>query len=57
MGKGLALEFKKRFPDMYEDYVVRCQARQVRLGEPHLYRRSLLPWILNFPNLLLGQSQ
>jgi uncharacterized protein YwgA/O-acetyl-ADP-ribose deacetylase (regulator of RNase III) len=49
MGKGLALEFKKRFPDMYEDYVARCKAKQVRLGEPYLYRRLLPPWILNFP--------
>lgn len=49
MGKGLALEFKKRFPEMYEDYVTRCKAKGVRLGEPYLYRRSLSPWILNFP--------
>ena len=49
MGKGLALEFKKRFPDMYEDYVARCRAKQVRLGEPYLYRRLLPPWIINFP--------
>jgi uncharacterized protein YwgA/O-acetyl-ADP-ribose deacetylase (regulator of RNase III) len=49
MGKGLALEFKKLFPDMYEDYVARCKANKVRLGEPYLYRRLLPPWILNFP--------
>jgi uncharacterized protein YwgA/O-acetyl-ADP-ribose deacetylase (regulator of RNase III) len=49
MGKGLALEFKQRFPDMYENYVARCKAKQVRLGEPYLYRRLLPPWILNFP--------
>src|SRR5437667_2509521 len=49
MGKGLALEFKKRFPDMYEDYVRRCAAGQVRLGEPYLFRALLPPWILNFP--------
>jgi O-acetyl-ADP-ribose deacetylase (regulator of RNase III)/uncharacterized protein YwgA len=49
MGKGVALEFRKRFPDMYEDYVKRCRARQVRLGQPYLFRRLLLPWILNFP--------
>ena len=48
MGKGLALEFKKRFPDMYQDYVARCHAKQVRLGEPYLYRQSS-PWLLNFP--------
>lgn len=49
MGKGVALEFKKRFPEMYHDYAARCAAKQVRLGEPYLYQRLLPPWILNFP--------
>lgn len=49
MGKGIALEFKRRFPEMYEDYVARCRRREVRLGEPYLYKRSVLPWVLNFP--------
>lgn len=49
MGKGIALEFKKRFPDMYEDYLVRCARGEVRLGEPYIYTRDETPWILNFP--------
>jgi O-acetyl-ADP-ribose deacetylase (regulator of RNase III)/uncharacterized protein YwgA len=49
MGKGIALEFKKRFPAMFEDYLVRCKRREVRLGEPYLFIREGLPWILNFP--------
>ncbi|MBW2304965.1 MAG: macro domain-containing protein [Deltaproteobacteria bacterium] len=49
MGKGIALEFKKRFPDMFEDYVKRCDAKQVRLGRPYLFKRMFPPWILNFP--------
>jgi len=49
MGKGVALEFKKRFPDMYQDYVARCAAKQVRLGRPYLFRRLMPPWVLNFP--------
>jgi len=49
MGKGIALEFKRRFPEMYRDYVVRCGARQVRLGEPYLFRGPSPPWVLNFP--------
>jgi len=49
MGKGVALEFKNRFPDMYGDYVKQCEAGQVRLGEPYLYRCLMPPWILNFP--------
>ena len=33
MGKGVALEFKKRFPEMYADYLRRCEKGEVRLGE------------------------
>lgn len=49
MGKGIALEFKKRFPEMYEDYVVRCRKGEVKLGRPYLYKSLVAPWILNFP--------
>lgn len=49
MGKGLALEFRKRFPDMYEDYVKRCQDGQFKLGFPYLFKRLIPPWILVFP--------
>lgn len=49
MGKGVALEFKKRFPEMYADYLARCNRHEVRLGEPYLYRTLFPPWVLNFP--------
>jgi O-acetyl-ADP-ribose deacetylase (regulator of RNase III) len=49
MGKGVALEFKKRFPEMYADYVQRCERGEVRLGEPYLFRYLTPPWVLNFP--------
>lgn len=49
MGKGIALEFKRRFPDMYDDYVKRCEAGKLMLGRPYLFRRLVPPWILNFP--------
>lgn len=49
MGKGVALGFKGRFPEMYADYVARCKAEQVNLGQPYLYRQLIPPWILNFP--------
>ena len=29
-GKGIALEFKKRYPEMFEDYKARCDAKTVR---------------------------
>jgi O-acetyl-ADP-ribose deacetylase (regulator of RNase III)/uncharacterized protein YwgA len=49
MGKGIALEFKQRFPEMFEDYEMRCRRGEVKLGRPYLYKGLLLPWILNFP--------
>lgn len=49
MGKGIALEFKKKFPDMYKDYAKRCEKGEVKLGVPYIYRRLLSPWIINFP--------
>src|SRR5438128_2945626 len=49
MGKGVALEFKNRFPDMYDDYVARCKAGEMRLGRPYFFRRLIPPWVLNFP--------
>jgi O-acetyl-ADP-ribose deacetylase (regulator of RNase III)/uncharacterized protein YwgA len=49
MGKGVALEFKKRFPEMFEDYERRCQRHEVKLGRPYMFKRLIPPWILNFP--------
>jgi O-acetyl-ADP-ribose deacetylase (regulator of RNase III) len=49
MGAGVALEFKKRFPRMFADYVERCRAGRVRLGEPYLFKDLVGPWVLNFP--------
>jgi len=49
MGRGLALTFKQRFPDMYADYVRRCGLNEVRLGVPYVYTSAAHPWILNFP--------
>ena len=51
MGKGIALQFKRRFPEMFEDYADRCRSRKMVLGEPYLWRPSdgTTPWVLNFP--------
>lgn len=49
MGKGIALEFKNRFPEMFKDYEERCRRGEVMLGRPYLYKSLLPPWILNFP--------
>lgn len=49
MGKGIALEFKARFPEMFEDYVRRCERNEVKPGIPYLYKRLFPPNIINFP--------
>lgn len=49
MGKGVAAEFKKRFPQMFSDYVARCAAKEVKLGEPYLYQDMLGTSVINFP--------
>ena len=49
MGKGVALAFKRRFPEMFADYQRRCRAGEVRLGEPYLWRGLVEPWVINFP--------
>lgn len=50
MGKGIALEFKKRFPKMFEDYLRRCELGEVELGMPYLFKETMFEqWILNFP--------
>ncbi|MDQ3012437.1 MAG: macro domain-containing protein [Acidobacteriota bacterium] len=49
MGKGIALEFKKRFPAMYEDYKARCDSGRLHLGEPYLYSNLLGVSVVNFP--------
>jgi O-acetyl-ADP-ribose deacetylase (regulator of RNase III)/uncharacterized protein YwgA len=49
MGKGVAEQFKLRFPAMFDDYKKRTDRRAVRLGEPYLYRDSSGARIINFP--------
>ena len=49
MGKGVAMEFKKAYPAMFEDYAERCERGQVRLGEPYLYHDLSGAMIVNFP--------
>lgn len=48
MGKGLALAFKQRYPEMFPVYQQECRTGKLRIGRPTLYRKST-PWILNFP--------
>ena len=52
MGKGIALQFKQKFPDMFEAYRRACKAGEVRPGSMHVFRfddRSAPRFIINFP--------
>lgn len=48
MGRGIALEFKNRFPEMFEKYKEFCDQKLMKPGVLQLYKKST-PWILNFP--------
>lgn len=49
MGKGVALAFRKRFPDMFDDYVERCHRKEVQLGHPYPYYTTDGRIVINFP--------
>lgn len=51
MGAGIALEFKLRYPDMFEQYVEHCRNKEIDIGKLWLYklRDHETPWVLNFP--------
>lgn len=49
MGKGIAQVVKKKYPQMFDDYVRRCRSKQVRLGEPYHYSDLTGISIVNFP--------
>jgi len=49
MGKGIALEFKNRFPEMFKDYAQRCERNEIRIGQPYVYKNLFGQHIVNFP--------
>jgi O-acetyl-ADP-ribose deacetylase (regulator of RNase III)/uncharacterized protein YwgA len=49
MGKGVAQNFKIRYPKMFDDYVERVLKKEVRLGKPYPYHYSPDLIIVNFP--------
>jgi len=52
MGKGIALQFKKKYPDMFEAYQRDCKEGLVQPGRMHVFeRREMINprYIINFP--------
>lgn len=52
MGRGIALQFKKAFPDYFKAYAAACKAGGVRLGEVQSFDRGTLTgprYLISFP--------
>lgn len=52
MGKGIALQFKKAFPEMFKDYSAAAKRGEVQLGQMHVWPTQLLDgprYVINFP--------
>ncbi len=52
MGKGIALQFKKAFPEMFEAYRRAAKAGEIRLGHVHVWPTGQMTgprYIINFP--------
>lgn len=48
MGKGVALEFKKRYPAMFKSYERVCDEKQLEIGKLLLWKGPE-KWVLMFP--------
>ena len=52
MGAGIALEFRLRYPAMYDRYVRHCREGRLTIGKLWLYKTPSAEgrqWVLNFP--------
>lgn len=52
MGRGVALQFKRAFPENFNAYAVRCKRNEMRLGEVFVFETANLDnprYIINFP--------
>ena len=52
MGKGIALQFKRAFPDMFRDYAQAAKRQELALGTMHVWSTGQLSgprFVINFP--------
>ena len=49
MGKGLALAFKKHYPEMFATYKNDCISKEISMGRPYMYHMPVTPHIICFP--------
>ena len=59
MGKGLALKFKNKYPDMYLKYYEACKLRKLFIGQPLVWQNkghAFPEWIICIPTKIHWQS-
>lgn len=49
MGKGIALQFKKKYPQMFKEYQNLCKQNKVKPGQPYVHTLPNGKKIVNFP--------
>ena len=53
MGKGIALQFRQAYPEMFRAYAAACKAGDVQPGKMHVFDLGVSKenprWIINFP--------
>lgn len=52
MGAGAALQFKTKFPSMFQDYALACKKGEVKIGKGHIWKKDDMfksLTIVNFP--------
>ncbi len=52
MGKGIAYQFRKAFPEMFQDYQSACKAGKINIGKMWVWKNPSLfgpKYIINFP--------
>jgi O-acetyl-ADP-ribose deacetylase (regulator of RNase III) len=52
MGKGIALQFKQSFPEMFKEYEHECEKGNIVIGKMHVWKNDAMfgpAYIINFP--------
>ncbi|MDO9485392.1 MAG: macro domain-containing protein [Actinomycetota bacterium] len=52
MGKGIALQFKRTYPENFRAYAIACKEDEVKLGQMFVFETNAITgpkWIINFP--------
>lgn len=49
MGKGIALEFKNRYPAMFKEYKELCNKKELEIGSLYIYQTEDNKLIINLP--------